>query len=111
MILIRRAWNCGEFYTDFLKLSKVQLVQFGVQSPDESHSYITFLSDHDFFQETSGFPAIVVGLKKTSKHFLTDPTGDAKSQRASGVVVTLTAVGFISLHFPSRRQATVTSMM
>lgn len=111
MTLMRRAWNCGEFYPDFLKLSKVQLVQFGVQSPDESHSYITFLSDHDFLQEPSEFPAIVVGFKKTSKHFLTDPVGDAKSQHALGMVVTLTVVGFISLHFPSRRQAAVSSSL
>lgn len=65
MILMRRAWNCGEFYTDSLKLSKVQLVQFGDQSPDECHSYVTFLSDHDFFRETSEIPAIIVGLKKS----------------------------------------------
>lgn len=70
-----------------------------------------FLSDHDFFQEPSEFPAIVVGLKKTFKHFLTDPMGDAKRQCALGVVVTLAVVGFFSLHFPSRRQAAVTSSL
>lgn len=75
-----------------------------MSSPQRSGTVtLEFLSAYDVLQECSEFLVIVVGLKKTSSHFMTDPMVNVWSQWAFDKVGTLPGSQNVSLHLLSRR--------